>query len=149
MRAVVQRVTSASVTVDGEVIGAIKAGLAVLLGAEEGDTDSDLKYTHDKILNLRIFPDQDDKMNLSLLDMGGELLVVSQFTLLGDSRKGRRPSFVKAMEPQGAEAMIDRFVALARGRGVTVATGKFRAHMIVNFENDGPVTLLIDSQKRF
>lgn len=149
MRAVVQRVTSASVTVDDEVIGAIKSGLAVLLGAEEGDSDADLKYTHDKILNLRIFPDQDDKMNLSLLDVGGELLVVSQFTLLGDCRKGRRPSFVKAMEPQGAEAMIDRFVALARGHGVTVATGKFRAHMIVNFENDGPVTVLIDSQKRF
>ncbi len=149
MRAVVQRVTAASVTVDGVVVGAIESGLAVLLGAEEGDTDADLKYTHDKILNLRIFPDQDDKMNLSLLDTGGQLLVVSQFTLLGDCRKGRRPSFVKAMEPVGAEAMIDRFVDLARGNGVTVATGTFRAHMIVNFENDGPVTVLIDSQKRF
>ena len=149
MRAVVQRVLSASVTVDEEVIGAIGPGLAVLLGTQEGDTPKDLTYTLEKVLNLRIFEDEGGLMNRSLLDSGEELLVVSQFTLLGDCRKGRRPGFTKAMEPGSAEKMIDDFVLGARARGVTVATGRFRAHMIVNFENDGPVTLLVDSRKVF
>ena len=149
MRAVVQRVLSASVSVDDEVAGAIGPGLAVLLGTQEGDSQKDLTYSLVKILNLRIFEDDAGLMNRSLLDTGGELLVVSQFTLLGDCRKGRRPGFTRAMEPVTAEKMIDEFVAGARERGVTVATGRFRADMVVNFENDGPVTLLVDSRKVF
>lgn len=149
MRAVVQRVLKASVNVESEEVGAIGPGLAVLLGTERDDSTADLTYMVEKVLNLRIFEDEAGLMNRSLLDTGGELLVVSQFTLLGDCRKGRRPSFIKAMEPVAAEAMIDDFVQRARERGVTVATGRFRAHMIVNFENDGPVTLLIDSGKAF
>lgn len=149
MRSVVQRVLSASVTVDGEVIGAIGEGLAVLVGAEDGDTDKDMRYSLDKILNLRIFEDDAGKMNRSLLDTGGELLVVSQFTLLGDCRRGRRPGFSRALAPGPAEAMIDRFVAEAREQGVSVATGRFAADMNVKFENDGPVTILLDSRKTF
>ena len=149
MRAVVQRVLSASVTIDDDVVGAIGPGLAVLLGTEDGDTNKDLSYTLEKILNLRIFEDDAGLMNRSLLDTAGELLVVSQFTLLGDCRKGRRPGFTRAMEPVAAEKMNGEFVAGAHERGVTVATGRFRAHMVVNFENDGPVTLLVDSRKVF
>jgi D-tyrosyl-tRNA(Tyr) deacylase len=149
MRAVVQRVKSASVRVDDEVTGAIDAGILLLLGAGKGDTDDDLKWTLQKVLNLRIFPDEEGKMNLSLLDVGGELLVVSQFTLYGDCRKGRRPSFFPAMDPEPAEAMYDRFVERARDQGVHVETGVFGAMMDVELINDGPVTLLIDSEKNF
>lgn len=149
MRAVLQRVSHASVTVDEDCIGAISQGLLILLGAGEGDEPSDLTYILEKTLNLRIFPDDDGKMNLSLLDIGGELLVVSQFTLYGDARKGRRPGFTKALEPVAAERMVDEFVAQARQRGVQVASGKFGATMKVELLNHGPVTILLDSTKAF
>lgn len=149
MRAVIQRVSSASVRVGDEVTGAIEAGLLVLLGAEEGDEEKDLAYLLDKVVNLRVFEDDEGRMNRSLEDVGGAMLVVSQFTLLGDCRKGRRPSFVKAMAPEPAEAMIDELVRRARERGVRVETGRFRADMKVSLVNDGPVTVLVDSRKLF
>lgn len=150
MRAVIQRVSSASVTVDDEITGEIEQGLLVLLGAGEGDEESDLDYVLEKTINMRTSPDEDGKMNLSLLDIDGELLVVSQFTLYGDARKGRRPSFVKAMRPDVAEEMYERFIDRARARGVRkVATGRFGAMMDVRLLNDGPVTILLDSTKAF
>ena len=151
MRAVVQRVSSAKVEVDGETVGAVAEGapgLLVLLGAGHGDGDGDVAYLADKICGLRIFEDEDGKMNLSVADVGGSLLVVSQFTLYGDTRKGRRPSFMGAMDPDLASPLVDRFVERARAH-VPVATGRFGAHMEVSLTNDGPVTLLIDSQKNF
>lgn len=150
MRAVVQRCRRAQVTVDGAVVGAIDRGLMVLLGAGKGDGDADLAYVVDKLVNLRIFPDDDGKMNRSVLDLGGGVLLVSQFTLYGDTRKGRRPAFVDALEPVAAEALYERAVAAVRAAGVTqVATGVFRADMQVELVNDGPVTILIDSRKQF
>lgn len=149
MRAVLQRVTRASVTVDGQVIGQIGAGLVVLLGVEQDDTDADAHQLADKTIQLRIFDDADGKMNLSLADMGGQMLVVSQFTLLGDCRKGRRPSFIQAAEPAIAERLYEMFVAAVGVQGISVATGKFRAMMQVELVNDGPVTILLDSRKRF
>ncbi len=146
MKAVIQRVSSASVDVEGERIGEIGRGLMVLLGAGEGDTRKDLDYVLEKTINLRIFPDEDGKMNLSLLDIKGELLVVSQFTLYGDTRKGRRPSFVKAMHPDQAKALYEEFIQKARAREIRVQTGKFGAMMDVELVNEGPVTLLVDSQ---
>ncbi len=147
MRAVIQRVSEARVTVDGEVTGAIGPGLLVLLGAAEGDTQRDLEYILDKTIGLRIFPDDQGKMNLSLNDVGGELLVVSQFTLLADTRKGRRPSFVKALEPRAAETLYETFIQRARDLGVKVETGRFGAMMDVTLVNHGPVTLILDTQK--
>ncbi|MEM1349345.1 MAG: D-aminoacyl-tRNA deacylase, partial [Myxococcota bacterium] len=147
MRAILQRVTSASVRVDDEVTGSIDFGLMVLLGAGEGDSEADLDYVLDKTLHLRIFPDDAGKMNMSLLEVGGQMLVVSQFTLYGDTRKGRRPSFVKALEPVEAERLYDQFVARARARGVHVETGRFGALMNVSLVNHGPVTLILDSSK--
>lgn len=147
MRAVIQRVTRASVSVDGEEIGAIGRGLMVLLGAGQDDQDADLQYILDKTLNLRIFADAQGKMNRSLSDVAGELLVVSQFTLYGDCRKGRRPGFTGAMAPELAERIYERFVAEARARSVTVATGRFGADMSVSLINDGPVTIVLDSSK--
>ena len=149
MRACVQRVSEASVTVDDCVVGKIGRGLLVLLGVTHDDTLSDVQYMAEKTVGLRIFEDDDGKMNRSLLDVGGEMLVVSQFTLLGNCRKGRRPSFVAAAEPQLAQQLYEQFVADVRGRGVGVATGTFRAHMDVALVNDGPVTLLLDSKKAF
>lgn len=149
MRAVVQRVRRARVEVAGEVTGAVERGLVAFVGAATGDGDADLAYVVNKVVNLRVFPDDAGKMRLALADVGGGLLVVSQFTLFGDVRSGNRPGFEGAMEPVAAEAMYDRFVAEARARGVTVATGRFRAHMDVIVENDGPVTILIDSKKLF
>ncbi len=146
MRAVIQRVSRASVTVDGVVIGAIQSGLMILLGAGQGDTETDLDYVLEKSLNLRIFSDENDKMNFSLLDIKGDLLVVSQFTLYGDIRKGRRPSFGGAMEPVAASQMIDLFVQKAQARGVNVETGQFGANMSVELTNQGPVTIIIDSR---
>lgn len=146
MRAVIQRVSQASVTVDGVVIGAIQHGLMILLGAGQGDTETDLDYVLEKSLNLRIFSDENEKMNFSLLDIEGDLLVVSQFTLYGDIRKGRRPSFVGAMEPNAASEMIDLFVQKAQARGVHVETGQFGANMSVELTNQGPVTIIIDSK---
>jgi D-aminoacyl-tRNA deacylase len=150
MRAVVQRCRRAQVTVDGQVVGAIDRGLMVLLGAGKGDGEADVAYIVDKLAGLRIFPDADGKMNLSVLDVGGGVLVVSQFTLYGDTRKGRRPAFVDALEPVAAEALYERAVAALRAAGVTqVATGVFRADMQVELVNDGPVTILLDSRKTF
>ncbi len=149
MRAVVQRVHRASVTVDGETVGSIGRGLLVFLGLGEEDSDRDLDYMVNKILGLRIFPDDEGLMNRSLLDVGGALLAVSQFTLYGDCRKGKRPSFVKAMKPPRAEEMFNQFVAACRARGLVVETGRFGAMMDVELVNDGPVTLLIDSSKTF
>jgi len=149
MRSVVQRVTQASVTVGDEVTGEIARGLVVLLGVAQGDTDDDARQLAEKIVELRIFEDEAGKMNVGLRDAGGSLLVVSQFTLLGDCRKGRRPSFVAAADPAEAERLYEVFVAHARGLGMTVATGRFRTHMNVALVNDGPVTLLLDSRKSF
>jgi D-tyrosyl-tRNA(Tyr) deacylase len=149
MRAVVQRVSRASVTVDGQTIGQIGRGLVVLLGVEQGDRDADAHLLADKLVQLRIFDDAEGKMNLALADVRGAMLVVSQFTLLGDCRKGRRPSFVQAAEPELAERLYETFVAAVAVQGIQVATGRFRAMMQVELVNDGPVTLLLDSRKRF
>ena len=149
VRAVVQRVSRAGVRVDGSVIGKIERGLCVLVAAGTEDTNEDLSYTVDKIVNLRIFADENGNMNLSVIDVKGALLIVSQFTLYGDCRKGRRPSFIAAMPPEPEEKMYEHFVAAARATGVPVETGKFRAMMEVELVNDGPVTLLIDSKKGF
>jgi len=149
MRAVVQRVSSARVTVDGELIGKIDRGLCVLLGVAEDDTSEDVSYTAGKIVGLRIFEDDDGKMNRSLADVGGAMLVVSQFTLFGDCRKGRRPSFITAAGPEQGNALYEEFVAAVREQGIEVATGRFRAMMNVALVNEGPVTLLIDSRKNF
>lgn len=149
MRAVVQRVKQAEVRVSGEVKGSIGKGALVLLGVERGDSRSDAVYLALKTVHLRIFQDREEKMNLSLKDVGGEMLVVSQFTLLGDCRKGRRPSFVDAAEPGRAAELYGEFVELVRGEGVEVATGEFQAMMEVGLVNDGPVTILLDSNKRF
>jgi D-aminoacyl-tRNA deacylase len=149
MRAVVQRVSRAKVTVAGEVTGEIGPGLMVLLGVADGDTAEDAIYLADKLVGLRIFPDADGKMNLSLAETAGGMLVVSQFTLLGDCRKGRRPSFIAAARPEAAVELYERFVADVRRRGITVGTGRFQQHMDVELVNDGPVTLLVDSRKAF
>ncbi len=150
MRAVVQRVTRAQVRVDGEVIGAIDQGLCVLVGAGKDDGPADVESLVEKVVNLRIFEDPEGKMNLSLLDVGGGLLAVSQFTLYGDARKGRRPSFVDALEPVAAERLYDAFVVGARAAGVArVETGRFRAMMEVDLVNWGPVTILVDTKKVF
>lgn len=149
MRAVVQRVDKADVTVDGQVTGSVEKGLLVLLGVAEGDTEKDLQYMVDKVTGLRIFEDDEDKMNLSVKDVGGELLVVSQFTLCGDVRKGKRPSFDKAAKPDLANAYYEKFVELCREQGLHVETGVFRAHMLVGLVNNGPVTILLDSTKLF
>lgn len=147
MRACVQRVSKAQVSVAGEVVGQIQAGLVVLLGVAVGDSQADAEFLADKLTGLRIFEDEAGKMNLSLLETGGAMLVVSQFTLLGDCRKGRRPSFIDAAPPPEAESLYESFVAAVRARGVNVATGRFRQHMEVTLTNDGPVTLLVESKK--
>lgn len=147
MRAVVERVSSASVSVNGEVIGKIGKGFLVLLGVGDGDTEVDLKYISDKIMGLRVFSDENDKMNLSIFDIGGSVLAISQFTLYGDCRKGRRPNFTSAMEPETAEKMYCDFVDILRNNGINTETGKFGADMQVELINDGPVTLILDSSK--
>jgi D-tyrosyl-tRNA(Tyr) deacylase len=149
MRAVVQRVTRAKVTVEGEITGQIGAGLLVLLGVSEDDTQDDASYLAEKIVELRIFPDDEGKMNRSLKEIGGKMLVVSQFTLFGDCRKGRRPSFIKAARPELADSMYRIFVVEVQGRGIQTETGRFQTHMDVELVNDGPVTLLVDSRKEF
>jgi D-tyrosyl-tRNA(Tyr) deacylase len=148
VKALIQRVSRAQVSVGGEVIGRIDTGLVVFVGVAAGDEKADTDYLVNKIVNLRIFADADCKFNLSLLDVKGELLLVSQFTLIADTRKGRRPSFTNAAPPDVAEALFNDFVAEARKTGVTVATGKFQAHMLVELANDGPVTIMIDSRER-
>ncbi|MDR3592953.1 MAG: D-aminoacyl-tRNA deacylase [Negativicutes bacterium] len=149
MRAVVQRTGAASVTVAGETIADVGPGLTVLLGVGAGDGEQDARYLAEKIVNLRIFPDQEGKMNLSLLDTGGELLVVSQFTLYGDCRKGRRPGFDAAAPPAEAVKLYEFFLRLCRETGVRTASGRFQAEMIVKIENQGPVTILLDSSRLF
>ncbi|MDA1191591.1 MAG: D-aminoacyl-tRNA deacylase [Candidatus Poribacteria bacterium] len=149
MRAVVQRVSRASVTVEDAIVGEIGVGALVLLGVAEGDTDEDVAYLSDKIANLRIFPDDESRMNRSLLDIGGEALVVSQFTLYGDCRRGRRPSFTEAAKPDAAVALYESFCANLTERGVHVERGVFQAHMDVSLVNDGPVTILLDSSRLF
>jgi D-tyrosyl-tRNA(Tyr) deacylase len=146
MRAVIQRVKSSSVTVSGELIGHIGKGLLVLLGVSSSDKTDDAKYLADKIANLRIFEDEDHKLNRSLIDMEGEMLVVSQFTLLGDCKKGRRPSFVKAAPPELANELYEQFVKHVRQKGITVKTGRFQTMMEVSLINDGPVTLIVESK---
>ena len=146
MRAVVQRVKSSSVVVDNEIIGNIGNGLLVLLGVAKTDKSEDAEYLAEKIVNLRIFEDENSKMNRSLIDIGGEMLVVSQFTLLGDCKKGRRPSFVNAAEPSVANELYEQFVVKVRGKGVLVKTGRFRALMDVSLTNYGPVTLILESR---
>lgn len=146
MKAVIQRVTRASVEVNGEVVGRIDAGLLVLLGVGKDDSDADAEYIADKVTGLRIFSDTDGKMNRSIVDIGGKLLIVSQFTLLGDTTKGRRPGFDRAAPPEQALALYERVVAIGRDRGIHVETGRFGAHMRVSLENDGPVTFLLESR---
>lgn len=147
MRAVVQRVDRACVTVEGRITGQVARGLLVLLGVAEGDTDKDLHYIVDKVCGLRIFEDAAGKMNLSVQDIGGEILAVSQFTLCGDCRKGKRPSFDKAAKPDVANAFYEQFVEQCRAKGLPIETGVFRAHMLVELVNNGPVTILLDSSK--
>ncbi len=149
MRAVVQRVLSARVEVDGQITGAIEKGLVAFVGAASGDTAADLDYVAGKIAGLRVFPDDAGKMSRALADVQGGLLVVSQFTVFGDVRRGLRPSFDGAMEPVAAERMYDDFVRAVRAKGLRVETGRFRADMRVFVENDGPVTILIDSRRLF
>jgi len=149
VRAVVQRVASASVKVESEVVGQIERGFLVLLGVGADDSDADAVTLAEKIAGLRVFEDDDGKMNLALNDVDGRMLVVSQFTLFGDCRKGRRPSFVDAARPEQAERFYESFVAEVQGQGIQVETGRFQTHMDVSLVNDGPVTLLLDSRKTF
>jgi D-tyrosyl-tRNA(Tyr) deacylase len=149
MRAVVQRVSRASVKVAGEVVGQIGRGFLVLLGVEADDGQDEVVYMAQKVVGLRVFEDSEGKMNLGLADVGGAMLVVSQFTLLGDCRKGRRPSFIQAARPELADELYRAFCAEVRGQGIAVQTGRFQTHMDVELVNDGPVTLLIDSRKQF
>ena len=149
MRCVVQKVTRASVTVEGEVVGKIGAGFMALVGVETGDTDADATYIASKITGLRIFEDADDKMNLSLSDVGGEVLLVSQFTLLADARHGRRPSFIGAARPEAAEPLCEALKQKIEAAGIHVETGRFQTHMEVELVNDGPTTILLDSKKNF
>ena len=149
MRAVVQRVTESSVTVDGQSTVARDEGLVVLIGVEEGDTDKDAGYIADKVSGLRIFEDENEKMNLSVKDVGGSILAISQFTLLGDVRKGKRPSFITAEDPEIANRLYQQVCENIRNQGIKVETGIFQAHMLVKINNNGPVTILLDSRKTF
>jgi D-tyrosyl-tRNA(Tyr) deacylase len=149
VKALIQRVSKASVSIDGEEVGRIGRGLVVFLGVADGDMQKDAQYLMQKIINLRIFADAEEKFNLSALDINGELLLVSQFTLLADTRKGRRPSFIGAAPPDQAETMFDYFVGLARDSGLKVATGRFQQYMQVEIHNDGPVTVMLDSRDKF
>ena len=149
MRAVVQRVTEASVQVAGECVGQIKGGLVVLLGVEKGDTERDADYIAEKVAGLRVFTDNDDRMNLNVKEVAGSVLIISQFTLLGDARRGRRPSFTDAADPAAADQLYEYCVSSLRSQGLSVATGVFRADMQVHLVNDGPVTILLDSRKLF
>ena len=148
MKALLQRVAKSSVTVEGKVVGRIAQGLVVLLGVAEGDCEKDAEYLADKIVNLRIFSDDRSKFNLSTLNVNGELLVISQFTLLADARKGRRPGFSAAAPPQKAETLYNYFVNRLKQTGLKVETGEFGAHMMVEIANDGPVTIMLDSAEK-
>lgn len=148
MRALIQRVSEASVRIDDAETGSIGAGLVALLGVADGDDESDARYLVDKIVNMRIFADEQGRFNLSARDVGGELLVVSQFTLYADTRRGRRPDFTRAADPDHARHLYERAVAMFRETGLTVATGEFQAYMQVRLNNDGPVTIMVDSADR-
>lgn len=149
MRAVVQRVSSSMVKVDGEIVGEIKKGFNVLIGISKDDTMDDLKYIKDKIMNLRVFEDENEKLNLSIKDVSGELLIISQFTLYGDCRKGRRPNFMEALGGEEAKKLYEDFLDMFKDEDIKVETGVFGADMKVSIENDGPVTLLLESKKNF
>ena len=149
MRAVIQRVTSASVDVEKTRVGEIKEGFMCLIGVMDGDTEADCQYIAKKITGLRVFEDAEDKMNLSLKDVGGSVLLVSQFTLAGDARKGNRPSFSTAARPESAEPLFEQLKAMIASAGISVETGRFRTHMEVALVNDGPVTILLDSRREF
>ena len=149
MRAVIQRVTGASVDVDKERVGEIKLGFMCLIGVMDGDTEADAQYIAKKITGLRVFEDNEDKMNLSLKDVGGSVLLVSQFTLAGDARKGNRPSFSTAARPEAAEPLFEKLKTMIEDAGIPVETGRFRTHMEVALVNDGPVTILLDSRREF
>jgi D-aminoacyl-tRNA deacylase len=148
LKVIVQRVTKASVSVNGEVVGKIGRGLVVLVGVAREDTERDAIYMADKIVNLRIFADEASKFNLSALETGAEILIVSQFTLLADTRKGRRPSFEAAAPPEQAEALVNFFIGRVRDAGLQVETGRFQQHMLVEIHNDGPVTIALDSRDK-
>lgn len=149
MRAVVQRVSEADVSVDQRITGAIQKGFVALIGVEEEDGEQDAQYLADKIIGLRVFEDEDGKMNLSILDVGGEILAISQFTLLGDARKGKRPSFIKAARPEKANELYRKVIELLKKDVHKVEEGIFQAEMMVRIHNDGPVTILLDSKKLF
>jgi len=149
MKALLQRVSKASVSIDNEVVGRIGNGLVVFLGISSKDTDSDAHYLAEKTVNLRIFPDSEGRFNLSILDTLGELLVVSQFTLLADTKKGRRPSFTDAAPPAEAEALYEQFLSLLGSSGLKVEGGRFQQYMLVEIHNDGPVTILLDSRDKY
>lgn len=148
MKILLQRVSQASVTVDSEVIGKISQGLVVFVGVSQEDTERDVNYLADKVANLRIFTDKAGKFNLSALETKGELLIISQFTLLADTKKGRRPSFMQAALPEQAEALFNSFVARMRDTGLKVETGRFQQHMMVEIHNNGPVTIVLDSREK-
>ena len=148
MRALFQRVSQASVSVEGHVVAAIEQGLVALVGVARGDSEADARYLAEKTANLRVFPDESGKFNLSTLDISGEVLVVSQFTLIASTRKGRRPSFTEAAPPEEAEPLVDTFAQFLRSAGLKVKTGRFQQHMLVEIHNDGPVTIFIDSEER-
>jgi D-tyrosyl-tRNA(Tyr) deacylase len=149
VKTLLQRASKASVTVDGEVIGRIGNGLVILLGVAAGDTEKDAKYLADKILGLRIFDDSAGKFNFSVSDVKGELLAVSQFTLIADTKKGRRPSFTEAAPPDEASALFEKFVSYLRESNLNVETGRFQTHMLVDIQNDGPVTIMLDTREKF
>ncbi len=149
MKALLQRVIRASVSIAGEVVGRVDRGLVVFVGVASGDTEKDAQYLAQKTANLRIFADDEGRFNLSTLNVSGELLVVSQFTLLADTKKGRRPSFTSAAAPAQAEELFERFITAVRNTGLKVETGRFQQYMQVEIHNDGPVTILLDSRDRF
>ena len=149
MKALLQRVSKASVSIDNEIVGRIGRGLVVFLGICSSDTDRDAHYLAEKTVNLRIFPDSEGRFNLSILDTLGELLVVSQFTLLADTKKGRRPSFTEAAPPTAAEALYEQFLSLLRSSGLKVEGGRFQQYMLVEIHNDGPVTIMLDSRDKY
>ncbi len=149
MKALVQRVAKASVSVGGEVVGRIERGLVVFIGVARGDTERDAIYLADKVVNLRIFSDESSKFNVSVLETRGEILIISQFTLLADTRKGRRPSFEAAAPPEQAEVLVKSFTDRVRDTGLKVETGRFQQHMLVEIHNDGPVTVALDSRDKF
>jgi D-tyrosyl-tRNA(Tyr) deacylase len=148
LRALIQRVSQASVSVQGNIVSAIEQGLVALVGVARGDSEADARYLAEKTANLRVFPDESGKFNRSTLDISGEVLVVSQFTLVASTRKGRRPSFTEAAPPEEAEPLVDTFAQFLRSAGLKVKTGRFQQHMLVEIHNNGPVTIFIDSEER-